>query len=205
MRLAQARGTSVGGAEAKNLFWRIWSNSEVAEHPHHDLYANLACDYIEQFALAYTPHPTARTHFNLMLSDGKAGLALRHDLLALYDTDDDATIAMTWRPESLAHQTRDNSLLWSGLSPAHRVSFVLLKQSAPHLQPYVFSAEDSILYPYAWTTNATAGDKEAERIAQQLHGLEQRIFKTTLRQWTCDRCPVRVSCPYWMGALDGDK
>lgn len=201
VRQVQAREANVSGAEARDVFWHEWSSSEVTDHPHQALYVNLACDYIEQFAQAYTPHPAACIHVDLTATDGDTGLVLRHDLLAHYHADDGTTVAMTWRPESLAEKSRANGLLWSGLSSAHRVSFVMLKQSAAHLQPYVFSAADGVLYPYAWTTNAKASDKEAERITLQLHAFEQRIFDTTVREWTCDRCPVRVSCPYWIGAL----
>lgn len=202
VRQAHAQGASVDCTQARDLFWQIWSSREVADHPHHELYANLACHYVEQFALLYDPHPSARTHFELMVADTHTGFTLRHNLLAHFEAQDGTTIAMTWRPESLAKQARDQGLLWSALSPAQRVSFVILKQSVPHLQPYVYSAEDNTLYPYTWTANAKAADKEAARVTQQLNALQQRVFKTTVKQWQCDRCPVRVSCPYWMGALD---
>jgi len=126
---------------------------------------------------------------------------LRLDLLAYYQADDGAPVAIALRPESLEEKSRLQGVLWSGLSAAHRASFVLLKRRAPQLRPYVFSAEDGVLYPYLWTRNARDFEREADRLAQRYQALAQRTFETTVQEWTCDRCPVRVSCPYWLGAL----
>ncbi len=204
VRRAHAAGAAVSGEEAREILLYEWSGSEIADHPHHDLYINLACEYIEQFACTYTPRPPVRTHRDLTTNNEEMDLALRHDLLAHYDADDGTTVAISVRPESLSEKSRDHGLLWSGLSSAHRVSFVMLKQSTPTLQPYVYSAADGALYPYVWSTNARSLDRETERLTAQLHAFNQRQFDTTVRAWACDRCPVRVSCPYWMGALEQD-
>jgi hypothetical protein len=201
VRLTQARGTPFSRDEAKELFLHEWPISDVSDHPHHALYAHLACEAIEQFARAYVPLPTASAHLDLTAHDEATGLALRHDLLALYDAADGTTVAMSWRPESLQAKHREHGLLWSGLSPAHRMAFVLLRRDHPHLQPYVFSAADEVLYPYQWTANANELDKETKRLAQQCDDLAHGRFTANVQEWTCNRCPVRVSCPHWLGAL----
>jgi hypothetical protein len=130
-------------------------------------------------------------------------LPLRPDLLALYRAEDGTTVAITFRPESLAHKARGNGLLWSSLSAAQRVSFVMLKQNEPDLQPYVFSAQDGVLYPYLWPSRPQELAKEAAAIARQWQALTQQRFETTVQMWTCERCPVRISCPHWLGLQNG--
>ena len=204
VHLTQARGTPFSHDEAKELFLQEWPISDVSDHPHHALYAHLACESIEQFARAYVPVPKASAHLDLTAHDAATGLALRYDLLALYDAEDGTTVAISLRPESLRAKHREHGLLWSGLSPAHRMSFMLLRQEKPNLQPYVFSAADGVLYPYAWTANANELAKETQRLAQQCDDVARGRFAAKVQEWTCNRCPVRVSCPHWLGALAGE-
>jgi hypothetical protein len=128
-------------------------------------------------------------------------MAVRLDLLAHYVADDGTPVAITFRPESLAARNRPQGLLWSALSPAQRVPFVLLQEHAPQLRPYVFSAEDGVLYPYQWTRNPASLAQETARLQEHLTALEHGVFRTTVQDWACDRCPVRLACPYWLGAL----
>jgi hypothetical protein len=60
---------------------------------------------------------------------------------------------------------------------------------------------DEVLYPYQWTANANELDKETKRLAQQCDDLAHGRFTAKVQEWTCNRCPVRVSCPHWLGAL----
>jgi hypothetical protein len=201
VRLTQDRGTRFSRDEARELFLHEWPDSDVSDHPHHALYAQLACEWIEQFACAYVPEPKAQAHLDLTHRDEATGLALRYDLLALYDAEDGTTVAISLRPESLQAKYREHGLLWSGLGSAHRMAFVLLKRDHPELQPYVFSAADGRLYPYVWTANSNELEKETTRLAQQCNNFAQGRFATKVQEWTCNRCPVRVSCPHWLGAL----
>jgi hypothetical protein len=75
----------------------------------------------------------------------------------------------------------------------------MLKQRDPELQPYVFSAQDGVVYPYVWPRRQQEFAKEADAVAQQLDALSQQRFETAVQTWTCERCPVRVSCPHWLG------
>lgn len=199
---AHETGEQVSLDEAEDLFAHSWPKQDIEDHPHYALYYERALTYVAQFARAYTPQSRTHQPLDLTLRDQPTGLSLRLDLLAHYLTDGDVPVAITWRPESLAEQQRAHGVLWSGLSPAHRVSFVLLKQRHPTLQPYVFSAEDGVLYPYAWTNRAQDFEKEVARLTEQRQALAQQRFVTTIQSWTCDRCPVRLSCPYWLGALN---
>jgi hypothetical protein len=137
-------------------------------------------------------------HLDLVRELPDSDLSLRYDLLAYYEAVDGARVAIALRSESLQSHARPDGVLWSGLSAAQRVSFVLLQQRLQEVQPWVFSASDGTLYPYQWSKNATQVQTEAERLDRRFNALEQRQFETTVQAWTCDRCPVRVSCPLWL-------
>jgi hypothetical protein len=143
-----------------------------------------------------------REHRALTMGTREAGVPVYLDLVAHYQATDGVAVALVFRPESLAPHTSPQGVRWSGLDSAHRVPFVLLRQEDPGLQPSVFSAEDGVVYPYRWSARATDLAKEAERVTARLQALAQGRFETTISEWVCDRCPVRVSCPYWLGALE---
>lgn len=185
--------------EARAMFDIGWSSAEVAEHPHHDLYWAIGLDYVQDFARAYQPHPKAQQHLDLAHQLPDSDLPLRYDLLAHYQVVDGARVAIALRTESLQAHARPNGVLWSGLGAAQRLSFVILQQRVQDVQPWVFSATDGALYPYQWPKNAKRVTTEAERADRRFNLLEQRQFETTVQAWSCDRCPVRVSCPLWMG------
>jgi DNA helicase-2/ATP-dependent DNA helicase PcrA len=201
VRRAHEIGTRISLDEAEDILWRGWPTQEVAEHPHLGLYFDLARTFVARFAHAYTPQANALRHLDLIMDDAEVGLALRLDLLAHYLVDNGTAVAIALRPESLAEKHRRHGLLWSALRTAHRVSFVVLKQRHPNLRPYVFSAADGVLYPYMWASSAQDIEKETERLAERGKALAQQRFETTVQEWTCDRCPVRLSCPHWLGAL----
>ena len=203
VRRAQERQAPIQPQEARAIFLDRWPGHEVAEHPHAKLYGDTGGDYVERFAHAYRPDPKACAPLDLLALGGTAQLPLRHDLLAHYRAEDGTPVAMIFRPESLDHKARENGLLWSALSPAQRVSFVMLKQHEPDLRPYVFSAQDGVIYPYLWPSRPQDLAKETAAITRQLQALSQQRFETTVQMWTCERCPVRVSCPHWLGLQNG--
>ncbi|MEE8301310.1 MAG: 3'-5' exonuclease, partial [Candidatus Tectomicrobia bacterium] len=201
VRRAHEIGAQVSIDEAQGMLLQGWPQEEVGEHPHHALYRGLALTYVARFARVYTPDHPAPQHADLLLQDAEMDLTLRLDLIAHYQIEDGHPVAVAWRPESMADKRRPDGVLWSSLSSAQRLSFVMLKRRDTELRPYVFSAEDGELYPYQWTRRARDVEKELERIDQQYQALDQQTFETQVKEWTCNRCPVRLVCPYWLGAL----
>ena len=190
---------AVSPDEAKALFDIGWAATEAADHPHHDLYWRTGLDYIQAFARTYLPQPKAQQHLGLTRQAPDADLALRYDLLAHYEAVDGVQVAIALRAESLQSHARPDGVLWSGLSAAQRASFVMLKQRVEEVQPWIFSASDGALYPYQWSKNPKQAQTEAERLEQRFTALDQRQFEAAAQAWNCDRCPVRISCPLWMG------
>jgi superfamily I DNA/RNA helicase len=188
--------------EARAMFDIGWSAVEVADHPHHDLYRAIGLEYTQAFARAYQPHPKAQQHLDLVRQPPDSDLSLRYDLLGHYQAVDGTRVAIALRPESLQSHARPDGVLWSGLSASQRASFVILKQHVQDVQPWVFSASDGTLYPYKWPQNTQSVATDAERVDRRPNLFKQRQFEATVQTWTCDRCPVRVSCPLWMGVAD---
>lgn len=211
MRLAMQRivrqvsdsGSEAGPDEAAALFAEAWPEGKFADHPHGSIYRQLAMAYVTAFAHAFASQPKAGDHLDLDLTieGAENALLLRLDLVAHYRDEAGAPVAIILRPESLAKNHRPEGLLWSGLKPAQRLSFVLLRSRHQKLQPRVFSAADGVLYDYLWTRKAADLEKETHHATERFKAFAQGTFETKVSGWMCDRCPVRVSCPYWMGAL----
>lgn len=195
-------GRAVTPEEAEEIILRGWPTEEfVANHPHAVLYLNVARKYALDFARGYRPEPRMDIPLENVIRDTEAGPPIQLDLVALYIDDDGAQIALSFRPESLAEYERENGILWSALKPAHRLGFVLLRERDPDITPLVYSGEDGRVYQYQWTNRKNDYEKESSRLADQHRIFGEAIFSTTLKDRTCDRCPNRIICPHWIGAL----
>lgn len=201
---AHEAGRSVGTEEAEEIFLRGWPTEEfVVNHPHAKLYLNVARKYALEFARNYRPEPRMDMSLENVIRDPEAGPPIQLDLIALYMTGDGAQIALTFRPESLAEYERENGVLWGGLKPAQRVGFVLLRERDTKVTPLVYSGEDGRVYPYQWTNRKNDYERESARVAELHRTFSEAVFSTTLKARTCDRCPERITCPHWVGALEG--
>ncbi|HZS08488.1 MAG TPA: UvrD-helicase domain-containing protein [Blastocatellia bacterium] len=204
---AQETNQQVSENEAVAIFAESFSESEFAEHPHYLLYRETGALYITRFARAYIPRSGAGEFIDPALlveeTDSRL-LPLRFDLVAAFRCADGTSHAITFRPESLAKaaaKNRPGELLWSGLKPAQRMAFLLLKDRLPELEPWVFSAADGVLYKFLWNQRPANMTAEAERANDRWRALTSRRFETKLNERACDRCPTRIACPHWIGAV----
>lgn len=194
---------SVSADQAKAILAKLWPTDEdIADHPHARIYSSLAERYVLNFAEVYKPEPKLAEVLNLILDGSENSAPLSLDLLAHYRNEHGIPIALNFRPESIAQSVRSQGLLWGGLKPPQRVGFVILRETEPDVQPFVFSGEDGKVHPYQWTNRQADYNRESSRLTNQLREFGQGVFKTTLKSRTCDRCPDRVSCPHWMGLLE---
>jgi hypothetical protein len=201
---AHEAGRGVRPEEAEEIFLRGWPTEEfIVNHPHAKLYLNAARKYALEFARNYRPEPMMDMPLEIVLRDPEAGPPIQLDLIALYMSGDGAQVALTFRPESLAEYARENGVLWGGLKPAHRLGFVLLRERDPEVTPLVYSGEDGRVYPYQWTNRKNDYERESARVAEQHRTFGEAVFSTALKARTCDRCPNRITCPHWIGALEG--
>ena len=203
---AHDKQRGVSAEEAKSILAQLWPRDEdIVDHPHSAIYSNLAERYVVNFAEVYKPEPKMAEILNLIIDDSQYGPPLSLDLLAHYRDDSGNPVALKFRPESIAENIRNQRLLWSGLNPPQRVGFVMLREIEPDVQPFVFSGEDGTLHPYQWTNRQADYLRESSRVTGQLKEFGEGVFKTTLKTRTCDRCPMRVSCPHWIGVLENSR
>src|SRR6185503_16073629 len=147
---AHETGKPVMEQEAREIFLNIWAASEIAGHPHREIYDRLALAYVARMALAYVPPRGRIETLELTIWEEETELPLRLDLIALYKKSDGESVAILFRPESLKEYKREKGILWGALSSSKRVPFALLRLRDPQIKPFVFSGEDGELYPYQW-------------------------------------------------------
>jgi len=66
-------------------------------------------------------------------------------------------------------------------------------------QAFIYSIEDGRLYPFAWP-NGQYYPNERDRIGMRLAEVASARYGHEVDAGQCERCGVRVSCPYWTEA-----
>jgi DNA helicase-2/ATP-dependent DNA helicase PcrA len=184
------------------IFRAEWKANVVDEHQHQQIYFALGQKYVERFVQAARSLPPPDKYLESVLGDDMAALRLRLDLVASHRAKDGSVIAVQFRPESYADKAKDGKLQWSKLDNAYRISFVLLRQREPKLQPFVFSGEDGVLYPFLWSAKRESMDEEARRAEERYQLFSRRIFTQHINHWKCESCDVHVICPHWLEAVE---
>ena len=66
----------------------------------------------------------------------------------------------------------------------------------------IFFAEDGELQPFLWRnkTPADAIARETEKARSFFKNVVDGEFDAHVDDWTCDRCSVRIVCPWRIGA-----
>jgi hypothetical protein len=200
---AHRDGRPVDPGEARAILIERWNEIRMADHPHHDIYFNLARAYVERFAEAFIPESGIVEYLNLTI-DNDENFPLRLDLIAFYRVAGDSPVAIMFRPESLREKAREKGLLWGALGAKHRITFVFLKKFEPELHPVVFSGDDGQLYRYQWGARKNDFENETERLLKRLSQFAQGVFIEQVEPFVCDGCDSRIVCPYWLNALSDD-
>jgi superfamily I DNA/RNA helicase len=194
------KGNAISQSKAAEIFRQEWSANGADGHRHHRIYFALGQKYVERFAAAAEILPAADKYLESAMGDDTAGLRLRLDLVAFHRAADGSVIAVQFRPESYADKAKDGSLQWSKLDNSYRIPFALLRRREPNLQPFVFSGEDGVLYPFLWSVKKSSVEEEARRAEERYKLFSRRIFNQPINRWKCDRCEVHVICPHWIEA-----
>jgi DNA helicase-2/ATP-dependent DNA helicase PcrA len=201
VKKAHRDGKPVDPGEARAVLIEQWNEIQAADHPHHDIYFNLASAYVERFAEAFIPESGSVEYLSHVI-DSNENFMVRLDLVAFYRVDGGAPVAITFRPESLQEKVREKGLLWGALGSKHRATFVLLKKYEPELQPVVFSGDDGKFHRYQWGTRKNDFENETERLLQRFKQFAQGVFIEQVEPFICDGCDSRIACPYWLNALE---
>lgn len=200
IREFSGRGAGISQSQALGIFATEWAVNQIEGHQHYQIYFTAGQKYVEQFAQAIRSLPPAVEYLEAELADDQSDLKLRLDLVALYRTATGAVIAVLFRPESYLEDARGGNLLWSKVDNPYRIAFVLMRQREPCLQPYVFSGEDGVLYPFLWSRNKGSDEEEARRSDERYNLFSKRLFRQQINHWNCERCEVRLLCPHWLEA-----
>lgn len=85
-----------------------------------------------------------------------------------------------------------------------RVELALLRSyyestAEQEFQPYVYSFEDGALYAFAWPQKRYY-KAEIERLASRISEFARFEYEHVVNHGQCERCSVRIACPFWMGA-----
>jgi len=87
-----------------------------------------------------------------------------------------------------------------------RVELALLRSfyentTGEAFQAYVYSVADGELYRFAWPKGQFY-PKEVARIGERLAAFARSEFRHVLNSGQCERCGVRIDCPFWIGASE---
>jgi superfamily I DNA/RNA helicase len=213
VRRAQEAAHTVSAAEAETAFIDVFTGEEIADHPHFLFYQRIGAEFTSRFANVYRPEPRAIEFLDLIdVTREIAGdmaeedlLPLRLDLVAHFHGDDGQDHAILFRPEALGTRKQGElpkELPWSKISdPARTMTFLLLRRRSEKLQPWVFSAADGALYQYRWNQRAETMEDDTAAALARLQAFSRRRFEWRINDYTCEQCPCRIVCPYWIGAL----
>ena len=127
--------------EAMVFLKEYWNSEDFGidkDHIHHNLYWNLAQNYVKNFVNVFLPE-TGNANFIDLIVGNENERKIRLDLVCAYTINGNSPKAVFFRPESLKENLNKNGLLlWSKIKVPHRNSFVLLREDFPNLQITVF-------------------------------------------------------------------
>lgn len=204
IRLANDTGRPVSDAEVLAIADEEWPESDFADHPLVAIYRSALLRFALALAHAYRPAMGPITPLDPELAiagGGDDGPLVRLDLIGHFLLSDGRVVALGFRPESLKAKAQGGELNWSKAVGTKRAAFVLLEHRASGIRPALFSGEDGEFFDFRWSTRKDSLSAEAAKLLGQLDALRCGEFGTKISPYHCDRCPVRVSCPYWAGAL----
>lgn len=205
LRVAWSTGEPVPRGAALRLLGRAWRTVEPEPHPHGDLYRALAGEYVARFAQAYRPGRGAFVPLDDSTPLHPGGPDVELGLVSAFLTPAKTPTAILFRPESFEGKLgADGKILWSKLSSSRRIPFVLLREAYPTLDPYVFSGDDGLIYPFAWSTRSGSEEKQAALARERAHSLASRRLDYKVSDWLCDRCSIRIGCPHHLRARGQD-
>jgi DNA helicase-2/ATP-dependent DNA helicase PcrA len=200
--MVHERGVAISEEEATAALIETWPALEYADHPHEGIYRDAALRMALGFARAYQPTcgPNEPLDPQMAIDIGSVDPVVRVDLVDHFRQGNGQIVTLSFRPESLAEKLSNGALNWSAVSGKKRIAHVLVESRTPGTQSRIYSGEDAEVYEY--TLNKKSLPTEIDRIIGQFEAYSRSEFRTTISAYMCDSCRVRVSCPYWTGALD---
>jgi superfamily I DNA/RNA helicase len=196
---ANQNGRAIGELAAREILEAEWPLDRYAEHPHAAMYRGLAMRMAVGFARAFQPLGVSVDLDPEIKLTSAHRPDIRLDLVAHFRQPDGKTVAIAFRPEALA--ASEGTINWSDLDENKRISLVLLENDTPGITPRIYSGVDGTIYDYKWSKKKTSLPTQVGKLLTQRDAFARGDFSTDTTSFQCDRCRVRASCPFWMGAL----
>ena len=200
--LRQVVETAIGTGEAvtqegaEAIFNAAWPEGEHEGHPHLEIYRPLGRKAVLGFASQYMPGDEVLLDTEPSVLDGSVQLGL----VAVSEAPSGALTAIGLQANSLVDLSKDGSTIpWGELKGAKRLPFALLAGQRPDLRARVYSAHDKQLYDYAINTSYLKGT--LEKTAARHQSLRTAGGVQPIQERNCERCTLRVTCPYWLELL----
>jgi hypothetical protein len=208
---AQNEQRQITEAEAKGFFSSAYQAEagERQNHPHYQLYERVGSFFSQKFAAAFQPHKGEVKFLHsaedeeLIFNQEEGLIPLRLDLVTCFRDQKGVTHAILYRRESLSENIAVE-LNWGAINRGYkRVSFVILRRRYPTIQFWAFSGADGMLYRIKPNIQAAYMEKDADQAISNLRGFAEGHFTAQVEDYKCDKCSVRISCPFWLKALPG--
>lgn len=191
-------------AEVGELVDEVWPPDAFADHPHIAIYRPRTRRWTERFVEVFaTSGEAAGSLIEEPIEwcdELGATAAVDLHLVAQFRHPAGHQVAITLQVKA---QDEEPAVLWSRLSPHRRLPFSMLGMEDSTLRPYVFYGEDGQLKPFRWSQRKPreALASEVGNAREAFRNLMQGSFDGDVSDWKCDRCPSRVLCPWWIGAV----
>jgi DNA helicase II / ATP-dependent DNA helicase PcrA len=195
------------GSEVRVILDEEWPEGRYSDHPHANLYRATALDIAVGFASAFAPGAVGSVMLEPELATMGQGTGPKVilDLVAYFREPSGQIVTVAFRPESFAAKVKDGTLLWSNLAKNKRISFVLVEANVGSSMPQLYAGQDRAAYAFQWSRKKDSLTNEAEELAARYRALAGGDFTTDVDPYSCDGCRARVSCPYWIGALEPES
>jgi len=205
---AHEEGRPLITAEALAHFDVVWRRVEVdlEGHPHLELFGRIGRRAARTFAAAYTPRATEHRSLGLqgLAETEHDGVTLPLGLASAFTGDDGKPVAVLVRTESYAGKLASDGsgVLWSKMTSARRLPFVLVRRRYPDIVPLVFSVADGALYLFKWGPDNSVAKAETDAV-DTLSRLASGEYAVAVSDFACGRCGSRTICPHWLAETGG--
>jgi hypothetical protein len=178
---------------------------DLEDHPYLELFGRIGRRAAEAFASAYVPLATEHRSLGLqaLAKTEHDGVTLPLGLASAFVGDEGRPVAILVRTESYAGKLSSDrsAILWSKISSARRLPFVLLRRHYPDLVPLVFSVADGAIYLFKWGPDRSVTKAEADAVAA-LERLADGEYGVAASDFACGRCNSRTICPHWLAEIN---
>lgn len=197
------RGATLSRTQVLRIVEEEWPSDQFAKHPHTKLYRSLAFRWSEAFVANFQAsygEDLKVEALEFVASNGtRQNLSLQ--LIGVFRDHQGRIFSMSLRTKPSDKVDRVN---WSEMKSYERLPFVVLEELHGNIERWLFIGQECRLKEVlpSQRSHHTGVTKEISRMRDAMTNLVDGTFEAEVKDWTCDRCRMRVVCPFWIGALE---